>query len=262
MPKASERVNSVAVAEEETSPARRAVLALVARALLRWPAEIVGLTVVASVCVAIVVNALYLQPSPHPAPMSAAKARPKALPESTGTVSTDALAPPPATAQKPTARARTQVITEIQRELARRRFYDGPIDGVYGPRTDAAVREFQQAAGRRGAAEPDEALLRAIINSTVVAPTLAPPAAAPRPPAEIPRRSSQGEQVVPSKRIMAVQRALADFGYGQLVPTGVLGVETKAAIERFERERKLPVTGQVSDHLVRELAAVTGRPLE
>jgi peptidoglycan hydrolase-like protein with peptidoglycan-binding domain len=59
-----------------------------------------------------------------------------------------------------------------------------------------------------------------------------------------------------------VQRALADFGYGQVAPTGVMGAETKSAIERFERERKLPVTGQVSDRLVRELAAVTGRPLE
>jgi hypothetical protein len=32
-------------------------------------------------------------------------------------------------------------------------------------------------------------------------------------------------------------------------------------IERFERDRKMPVTGQVSERLVRELAAQTGRPL-
>jgi hypothetical protein len=34
------------------------------------------------------------------------------------------------------------------------------------------------------------------------------------------------------------------------------------AIERFERERKLPVTGQLSANVIRELAAMTGRPLE
>ncbi|HEX9361560.1 MAG TPA: peptidoglycan-binding protein, partial [Bradyrhizobium sp.] len=34
------------------------------------------------------------------------------------------------------------------------------------------------------------------------------------------------------------------------------------AIQKFERERKLPVTGQMSDRLVRELIAVTGRPIE
>ena len=36
----------------------------------------------------------------------------------------------------------------------------------------------------------------------------------------------------------------------------------QAAIEKFERERKLPITGLASDRVVRELAAMTGRPLE
>jgi peptidoglycan hydrolase-like protein with peptidoglycan-binding domain len=66
----------------------------------------------------------------------------------------------------------------------------------------------------------------------------------------------------PSRRVLAVQRALADFGYGPVKPTGVMGAETRSAIERFERERKLPVTGQISDRLTRELAAITGRPIE
>ena len=39
-------------------------------------------------------------------------------------------------------------------------------------------------------------------------------------------------------------------------------IRTRAAIEKFERDRGLPVTGQISDRLVRELAAMTGRPLE
>ncbi|HEY5217766.1 MAG TPA: peptidoglycan-binding protein, partial [Pseudolabrys sp.] len=30
----------------------------------------------------------------------------------------------------------------------------------------------------------------------------------------------------------------------------------------FERDHRLPVTGQISDRFVRELAAMTGRPLE
>jgi peptidoglycan hydrolase-like protein with peptidoglycan-binding domain len=55
---------------------------------------------------------------------------------------------------------------------------------------------------------------------------------------------------------------LTDFGYGQIKPTGIPGPETVEAIEKFERSRKLPVTGRVSDRLIRELAAVTGRPLE
>jgi peptidoglycan hydrolase-like protein with peptidoglycan-binding domain len=68
--------------------------------------------------------------------------------------------------------------------------------------------------------------------------------------------------LAPSARLTAVQRALADFGYGPVKPTGVYDPPTRAAIERFERARKRPVTGQVTDQLVRDLAAMTGRPLD
>ena len=66
----------------------------------------------------------------------------------------------------------------------------------------------------------------------------------------------------PSKRVLAIQRALADFGYGQIKPTGVYDEDTRKAIANFERERRLPPNGTIDDRLVRELAAMTGRPLE
>ncbi|WP_349644932.1 peptidoglycan-binding domain-containing protein [Bradyrhizobium sp. Leo170] len=60
----------------------------------------------------------------------------------------------------------------------------------------------------------------------------------------------------------AVQRALTEYGYGQLKPTGTIGSDTQAAIAKFERDRKLPVTGQMSDRVVRELSAMIGHPVE
>jgi hypothetical protein len=66
----------------------------------------------------------------------------------------------------------------------------------------------------------------------------------------------------PSPRIAAVQRVLSDYGYGQIRPSGILDDATSSAIEKFEREHKLPVTGEVSDRLVRNLTAMVGRPLE
>ena len=98
------------------------------------------------------------------------------------------------------------------------------------------------------------------------------PQARPVPPAPIPVKNTAAprpenrpdpiaELLEPTNRTVAVQRALADFGYGQVKPTGTVGPDTKAAIEKFERERKLPVTGQVSDRLVRELSALKGSPL-
>jgi hypothetical protein len=65
-----------------------------------------------------------------------------------------------------------------------------------------------------------------------------------------------------SRRVAAVQRTLTEYGYGQLKPTGTVGSDTQAAIQKFERDRKIPVTGQMSDRLVRELTAMTGRPID
>jgi len=157
----------------------------------------------------------------------------------------------------PATRTRAQIVSDIQRELSKRGFFDGPTDGVYGAKTDAAIRDFEQAAGMKPSLQPDEALLRAIMRSAFLASS----PSAPRPPAPIATRATPGKPAS-ATHLVAVQRALADFGYGQLKPNGILGPETRAAIERFERERKLPVTGQISDRLLRELAVVTGRPLE
>jgi hypothetical protein len=65
-----------------------------------------------------------------------------------------------------------------------------------------------------------------------------------------------------SSRVMAVQRTLSAYGYGQIRPSGILDAATSAAIERFEHARGLPVTGKLSDRLVSELAAMIGHPLD
>lgn len=71
-----------------------------------------------------------------------------------------------------------------------------------------------------------------------------------------------GDLINSTRRIAAVQRALTEYGYGQLKPTGVIGTDTQAAIQKFEKDRKLPVTGQLSDRLVKDLVVLTGRPIE
>jgi hypothetical protein len=83
-----------------------------------------------------------------------------------------------------------------------------------------------------------------------------PRARAPRPPAPIPQA-----RISESRRVAAVQRVLSDYGYGQLRPTGVVDQDTRAAIRRFEERRRMPVTGQISTGLVRELSAMVGHPI-
>jgi hypothetical protein len=85
----------------------------------------------------------------------------------------------------------------------------------------------------------------------------------PRPPMTVPVSTRvDSVPVSGSHRVAAVQRALAEYGYAQLKPTGVVGPDTQAAIQKFEKVRKLPVTGQVSDRLVRELASTIGHSIE
>src|SRR5258708_6117874 len=159
-------------------------------------------------------------------------------------------APAPAKSAAPAApRAPGEIITDIQRELARRGYYDGTVDGLYGPRTDGAIRDFEQAAGLKPSTEPSEGLLQAMVRAPAKLAkggmTGATPA--PRPPLPVRGetvrndlvRNDMADRPAPSKRVIALQRALADFGYGQLKPSGLVDAETQAAIEKFERERKL-----------------------
>ena len=91
--------------------------------------------------------------------------------------------------------------------------------------------------------------------------------AAARPPQTVPvpsprRNDPIADLIGPSPRILAVQRVLSNYGYGQIKLSGMLDDATSQAIEKFEREHKLPVSGRVSDRLVNELAAMTGHPIE
>lgn len=71
-----------------------------------------------------------------------------------------------------------------------------------------------------------------------------------------------GSSIGSPSRVLAVQRALAEFGYGQIKVSGTLDQATSAAIEKFEGEHKLPVTGRISDRLLNELTAMTGRSVQ
>jgi peptidoglycan hydrolase-like protein with peptidoglycan-binding domain len=224
------------------------------------PRDAVACMVGAVAAIAIVVNALLLQSGPHPAPLF--KMTLASIPAGDATNAVTVPRPRPAEAQPaksdapPAARLLADTISDIQRELARRGFYDGAVDGAYGPKTVSAVHDFEQAAGLKPSSQPSEALLQAIVRSATVAARMR---AAAAPPA---RGDAIAEMLGPSKRVIAVQRALADFGYGQIKPTGIIDAETRAAIEKFERERNLPVTGQPSDRTTKELASVTGRSFD
>ena len=81
------------------------------------------------------------------------------------------------------------------------------------------------------------------------------PKAPPAPPAR-PAREAAGS-AAPSKLVLAAQRALVKLGF-VLNPDGVAGATTRQAIERYERDHGLPVHGDLSRAIMRQLSAETG----
>ena len=59
------------------------------------------------------------------------------------------------------------------------------------------------------------------------------------------------------KTVLGVQKALAKLGF-TLTPNGTMGPATKKAIEAFEKERNMPVNGELSHRVVRILSAESG----
>lgn len=112
-------------------------------------------------------------------------------------------------------------------------------------------------------AKPVEAAAATVVVAKPVVSSAA-ASGTPRPPVAIPasKKDPVADLIVSTRRVAAVQRALTEYGYGQLKPTGVIGTDTQAAIQKFERDRKMPLTGQLSDKLIRDLVILTGRPIE
>jgi hypothetical protein len=200
---------------------------LMMRMFLHSPKDMVaGLLAAAAIC-AILTNALFLQAGRHPSPMF-------------GSVVT--LAAPQAAAVNPLPRPRpVELVT------------DPPAIGPVEARgADSRNADLKNADSKNAASKSPDPVGNLVTKSTSAQPT-APASSVPVPPTA---------QSAGARRVAAVQRALTQYGYGQLKPTGAIGADTQTAIAKFERDRKLPVTGQMSDRLVKELTAMIGHPID
>jgi Putative peptidoglycan binding domain len=213
---------------------------LVMRILLRSPKDMVaGLLAAAAIC-AILANALFLQAGRHPSPMF-------------GSVVT--LPAPQAAVVSPLPRPRPVELTARPIEVEPPEIRPVEVRGA-----DPRHVEIRSGDPRGDSKNPDpknpDPMANLVVKSTGAHTTALANVA--RPPAPIPATA----QSAGARRVASVQRALTQYGYGQLKPTGAIGSDTQAAISKFERDRKLPVTGQMSDRLVRELTAMIGHPID
>lgn len=196
-----------------------------ARHAADYPNRIAG-TVLVGLVIAIFVNALVLQQSRHPAPLfgrSIAFPLPAArVPAAEKSRAASAPAGP--------AQASRDAIGQFLQSGAIRRSLGEPTKAT-GPR--AAVKEGTAEAKPAPSRDPISQLLKSD--------------AAPAP-----------DQ---SKTVFAAQQALMKLGF-VLKPDGLDGGATRQAVEQFERDRGLPVNGELSPKILHLLSAESGIAIE
>jgi hypothetical protein len=127
--------------------------------------------------------------------------------------------------------------------------------------TPSKVSAGSSASTATAAAKGDRSAEKPVEQTTTLR-LIAPGVVTPQPQTVAARRDDPiADLIAPLPRVAAVQRALSEYGYGQIKPSGVLDENTSAVIQKFEREHKMPVTGRVSERLVSELTALVGHPL-
>ena len=170
------------------------------------PARSVAIAAMAAIALGIVVNALAMQKTRHPAPLFV-------VPAATG-----------------------QAVSGNSALLA-----SAPVP-TPRPVPEPAASVEHVATPRHGVPEKD--LIAQLLRPHVSLPGQESPKAA-----------------EPSKTVMKAQQALVKLGFA-LRPDGVLGGTTRQAIERFERDRGLPVKGDLTPKIRRQLMAQSGIAME
>lgn len=183
-----------------------------------------------------------------------------------------------------------RVLLPIQRSLESMGFDIGVVDGVLGPRTREAIRQYQadngltvdgaatealqqhmeQAVRPETAAEPTEDAPEAAVPKALAEPDTetAAPAAGGAETAAAPDASDDraGEddaaEGAPEEELytwadpsllLPVQRYLTTLGFGIGRPDGILGPRTREAIRRYQEDNDLPVDGTATEALKRHM---------
>jgi peptidoglycan hydrolase-like protein with peptidoglycan-binding domain/DNA invertase Pin-like site-specific DNA recombinase len=134
-------------------------------------------------------------------------------------------------------------VRALQRKLRALGWQPGRSDGLFGPRTEAAVARFQQAAGLAADGIVGPATRRAL--NRAARGRLA--------------RGAGYAQPAGSPRVKRLQRELRRHGLRPGPVDGRYGPRTEAAVLRLQRSRGLPAKGLVDARTRRALAATSDR---
>lgn len=278
------------IRKKQPSPAVR-MLNAAGSYIVRHPRLLVGFAGFSVVFSFVAANALWYQPKHHPAPFLATRSFDGAKPVDVArnTTANDLESDPgvttfrierqsdqpvakadPAAAQQPSS-----LVKSVQQGLAARGLYDGPADGLIGPRTTSAILFFQETEGLEMTGEPTAGIvkrLKSVRKDIAVIPDERPSmdqtASTSKTVSsnaddianlirqtDVPVPSAANAQV-PAEMVMKIQKALAGMAYADVKVDGIPGTATRAAIRNFEKSYRLPVTGEPSERVFKKLKAI------
>ncbi len=188
--------------------------------------------------------------TPRPAPREERAAAPEQeqssaepAPESTGSV--------PEAGGDATVRAVQSVLSDLS-------LYRGPIDGLPGPQTSAAITTYRRIVGLEPNGDIDAALLQQLGLAGSATQAKASTASESRPQAT---QVSTGEVQTASVEagdalVRRVQAGLKAFGNDAVETDGVMGTRTREALREFQSLFGLPVTGEPDEASVAKMREI------
>lgn len=272
------------------------------RAASRHPAAFGGSAAFAVVFSFVAANAMWYQPGAHPSPFlrtrmplgtagtavtsSGAEETRKGLPATRVTTFViereDQLQAGGAEAH---SQQKSEVVLEIQKQLALRGFFEGDADGLMGPKTSSAIARFERQSGRVETGRADAAMLALLVqgeetqiaaakDETDIVDGIATPR--PRPfeeasatdmgidpvAAAIRDAEAEGQARKPrdipvqSEMVMEIQKGLSNIAYSNIAVDGIAGEQTKSAIRHFEKHYRLPETGTPNEKVLKKLKEI------
>ncbi len=212
----------------------------------------------------IFVNAVWYQPGKHPSPLFSTRVDNQTTSKVVQRTKPDAARVKTTVAKHKSSdgvgvtTTSKELLREVQTALSVRGYYTGKLDGVFGSRTKKAIVEFQSDHSLNPEGIATVRLLTQVLMSASARPEVVP----------IPKHSRIAKivskiEVAKVTRTPApdhadglvarIQSGLRAYGYDDLKVDGKMGQRTATAIQRFQLDYGMKVTGEPSNGVLNKL---------
>ncbi|MEL6947118.1 MAG: peptidoglycan-binding domain-containing protein [Pseudomonadota bacterium] len=215
----------------------------------------------------IIINAVWFQEGRHPAPLFATRTvdgvRPIAVEDDKRQAAKPATGTQVANLNDDgnTDMSR-ELVREVQSVLAARGYYKGKIDGLYGNRTRRAIVGFQRDHSMAQSGRPSWRLVTQVLMSKSARPNEVPiPKQSDVVNVPINKVKTIALSTAPKKEpvsglIARIQKGLRAYGYEDLTVDGKMGQQTATAIQRFQLDYGMKITGEPSERVLKKLKSI------